>query len=141
MLCAFLSGVDARTLGGPSCCMVHSLRSFKSCGVHFAPLHQACHCHVTTGHLGFDKCLASIVFCILLCEAEAGRVLVCPPFEDVPCCCSCYIGYVGGLATTIVVMNVFSAAQPALLYIVPAVVGTSLGHAAINKEFNQVGLA
>eukprot|EP00891_Asterochloris_glomerata_P007431 jgi/Astpho2/7431/e_gw1.00114.103.1_t len=51
---------------------------------------------------------------------------------------SCYIGYVGGLATTIVVMNVFSAAQPALLYIVPAVLGTSLGHAAINKEFNQV---
>ena len=61
--------------------------------------------------------------------------------RGVPHCCSCYIGYVGGLATTIVVMNVFSAAQPALLYIVPAVLGTSLGHAAINKEFNQVGLA
>ena len=81
-------------------------------------------------------CLASIVFCILLCEAEAN----CPSFEGVSCCCSCYIGYVAGLASTIVVMNVFSAAQPALLYIVPAVLGTSLGHAAINKEFNQVGL-
>ena len=64
-----------------------------------------------------------------------------PTVEGVPHCCSCYVGYVGGLATTIVVMNVFSAAQPALLYIVPAVLGTSLGHAAINKEFNQVRLA
>ena len=91
--------------------------------------------------MGFDMCLASIVFCILLCEAEVGGVLACAPFEGVSCCCSCYIGYVGGLASTIVVMNVFSAAQPALLYIVPAVLGTSLGHAAINKEFNQVGLA
>ena len=63
------------------------------------------------------------------------------PLKGFGRCCSCYTGYVGGLATTIVVMNVFGAAQPALLYIVPAVLGTSLGHAAINKEFNQVGLA
>ena len=34
-----------------------------------------------------------------------------------------------GLATTIVVMNVFNAAQPALLYIVPAVIGAVLIHA------------
>ena len=34
-----------------------------------------------------------------------------------------YAGYVAGLAATIVVMNVFEAAQPALLYIVPAVLG------------------
>lgn len=33
---------------------------------------------------------------------------------------STFAGYVVGLATTIVVMNVFKAAQPALLYIVPA---------------------
>ena len=87
--------------------------------------------------MGFDTCLAFIVFCILLCAAD---VQACPHFDVVSCCCSCYLGYVGGLATTIVVMNVFSAAQPALLYIVPAVLGTSLGHAALNKEFNQVGL-
>ena len=52
--------------------------------------------------------------------------------------CSAYGGYVVGLGTTIVVMNVFEAAQPALLYIVPAVLAAVLGHAAINKQFRQV---
>ena len=54
------------------------------------------------------------------------------------CCCSAYGGYVLGLGTTIVVMNVFEAAQPALLYIVPAVLASVLGHAAINKQFLEV---
>ncbi|KAA6418748.1 MAG: minor histocompatibility antigen H13-like [Trebouxia sp. A1-2] len=51
---------------------------------------------------------------------------------------SAYGGYVLGLGTTIVVMNVFEAAQPALLYIVPAVLAAVLGHAAINKQFLEV---
>ena len=54
--------------------------------------------------------------------------------------CSAYGGYVIGLGTTIVVMNVFEAAQPALLYIVPAVLAAVLGHAAINKQFLEVKL-
>ena len=41
-------------------------------------------------------------------------------------------GYVAGLVATIVVMNVFQAAQPALLYIVPAVLG-SVGVAALAR--------
>lgn len=45
-----------------------------------------------------------------------------------------------GLGTTIVVMNVFEAAQPALLYIVPAVLAAVLGHAAINQQFLEVKL-
>lgn len=53
---------------------------------------------------------------------------------------SAYSGYVTGLGTTIVIMNVFEAAQPALLYIVPAVLAAVLGHAALNKEFNEVRL-
>ena len=53
-------------------------------------------------------------------------------------CCSAYGGYVVGLGTTIVVMNVFEAAQPALLYIVPAVLAAVLGHAALNKQFREV---
>jgi minor histocompatibility antigen H13 len=32
----------------------------------------------------------------------------------------CMLGYLLGLVTTIVVMNKFNAAQPALLYLVPA---------------------
>ena len=52
--------------------------------------------------------------------------------------CSAYGGYILGLGTTIVIMNVFEAAQPALLYIVPAVLTAVLGHAAINKQFLEV---
>ncbi len=51
--------------------------------------------------------------------------------------CSGFAGYVGGLATTIIVMNVFEAAQPALLYIVPAVLGAVSLHALVQGEFKQ----
>ncbi|KAG2496809.1 hypothetical protein HYH03_005216 [Edaphochlamys debaryana] len=51
---------------------------------------------------------------------------------------SAFGGYVAGLVATIVIMNVFQAAQPALLYIVPGVLGAVLGHAWIAKEFRAV---
>ncbi len=47
-------------------------------------------------------------------------------------------GYVAGLGTTILVMNVFKAAQPALLYIVPAVLGSVALHAALKGEVKKV---
>lgn len=47
-------------------------------------------------------------------------------------------GYVLGLAATIVVMNVFNAAQPALLYIVPSVLGSVGAYAWTKGEFLQV---
>lgn len=53
---------------------------------------------------------------------------------------SVFWGYVGGLGTTIFVMNYFKAAQPALLYIVPAILFTVAGHAALRGEFKQVRL-
>ena len=40
-------------------------------------------------------------------------------------------GYFAGLATTIAVMNVFNAAQPALLYIVPGILGATFLRALI----------
>lgn len=43
-----------------------------------------------------------------------------------------------GLAATIVVMNVFEAAQPALLYIVPAVLGAVGLHAYASGQFKEV---
>ena len=52
--------------------------------------------------------------------------------------CSAFGGYIAGIATTIVVMNVFEAAQPALLYIVPAVLGAVGLHAYANRQFKQV---
>eukprot|EP00889_Picochlorum_renovo_P005404 jgi/Picre1/32434/NNA_007780.t1 len=47
---------------------------------------------------------------------------------------SCFLGYVIGVVATIVVMNVFKAAQPALLYIVPSVLATTFLHAYMNGE-------
>ncbi|EFN53579.1 hypothetical protein CHLNCDRAFT_36436 [Chlorella variabilis] len=51
---------------------------------------------------------------------------------------SAFGGYAAGLVTTIVVMNVFQAAQPALLYIVPGVLGATLIHAAVRGEVRDV---
>lgn len=48
------------------------------------------------------------------------------------------IGYVMGIVTTIVVMNVFNAAQPALLYIVPGVLGATFIRAVIAGEVSTV---
>ncbi|KAG9445888.1 hypothetical protein H6P81_012016 [Aristolochia fimbriata] len=47
---------------------------------------------------------------------------------------STFVGYTVGLALTIVVMNWFQAAQPALLYIVPAVLGSIALHCIWNGE-------
>jgi minor histocompatibility antigen H13 len=52
---------------------------------------------------------------------------------------SVFAGYTFGLALTIVVMNVFNAAQPALLYIVPSVLGAVALHAWQRKELTKVG--
>ncbi|XVF19410.1 hypothetical protein REPUB_Repub11eG0108000 [Reevesia pubescens] len=47
---------------------------------------------------------------------------------------SAFLGYTAGLVLTIVVMNWFQAAQPALLYIVPAVIGFLAAHCIWNGE-------
>uniref|UniRef100_A0A7R9YSD9 Signal peptide peptidase n=1 Tax=Chlamydomonas euryale TaxID=1486919 RepID=A0A7R9YSD9_9CHLO len=51
---------------------------------------------------------------------------------------SCFGGYVLGLCTTIFVMTYFNAAQPALLYIVPGILGCTGLHAYISGEFMKV---
>eukprot|EP00798_Chlamydomonas_sp_ICE-L_P009838 gene9838-7723_t len=47
-------------------------------------------------------------------------------------------GYVLGLGTTIFIMNTFNAAQPALLYIVPCVLGCTFIHAWAAGEFKSL---
>ncbi|CAG9465047.1 unnamed protein product [Pedinophyceae sp. YPF-701] len=47
-------------------------------------------------------------------------------------------GYFAGLVATIVVMMVFRAAQPALLYIVPGVLGATVGHALLQGELKEL---
>lgn len=51
---------------------------------------------------------------------------------------SAFIGYIIGLVMTISVMNIFKAAQPALLYIVPSILLTVFTHALINGQFKEV---
>ncbi|KAE9609160.1 putative presenilin/signal peptide peptidase [Lupinus albus] len=51
---------------------------------------------------------------------------------------SAFLGYAFGLALTIVVMNWFQAAQPALLYIVPSVLGSLAAHCIWNGDVKQL---
>ncbi|KAJ2455539.1 hypothetical protein EV183_000016 [Coemansia sp. RSA 2336] len=56
----------------------------------------------------------------------------------VPYFTACLAAYVAGLATTISVMHVFKAAQPALLYLSPACILAVLGTAVVRGELTQV---
>ncbi|XP_051134085.1 signal peptide peptidase-like isoform X2 [Andrographis paniculata] len=51
---------------------------------------------------------------------------------------STFVGYTAGLALTIFVMNWFQAAQPALLYIVPAVIGFLAAHCIWNGDVKHL---
>jgi len=51
---------------------------------------------------------------------------------------SCLMAYFAGLATTLFVMIRFNAAQPALLYLVPACLGSSLACAAYRGELKSL---
>jgi minor histocompatibility antigen H13 len=51
---------------------------------------------------------------------------------------SALLGYVLGLGTTLYVMIVFEAAQPALLYLVPACLGSSLLCATVRGEMKEL---
>lgn len=51
---------------------------------------------------------------------------------------SALFAYVAGLATTLFVMIQFNAAQPALLYLVPACLGSSLLCAAVRGELKEL---
>jgi len=55
-----------------------------------------------------------------------------------PYFCSCFVAYVLGLATTILVMHTFRAAQPALLYLSPACVVSVALRAALRGESAQL---
>ncbi|GJN90481.1 hypothetical protein Rhopal_003492-T1 [Rhodotorula paludigena] len=51
---------------------------------------------------------------------------------------SCFVAYIAGLATTIFVMHTFRAAQPALLYLSPACVGSVALCAALRGEWGEL---
>jgi len=45
-----------------------------------------------------------------------------------------YMAYLGGLITTVVILHVFNSAQPALLYLVPACIGSALITSLVRGE-------
>ncbi|EFJ18240.1 hypothetical protein SELMODRAFT_271219 [Selaginella moellendorffii] len=51
---------------------------------------------------------------------------------------SAFMGYITGIVATIIVMNVFQAAQPALLYIVPCVTGFLAVHCLAKGEIKPL---
>ena len=74
--------------------------------------------------LRFDAHIADIPYFPMDCHASFPK----PYFH------SALLGYVIGLGTTLYVMIVFEAAQPALLYLVPACLGSSLLCAIVRGE-------
>lgn len=61
-------------------------------------------------------------------QRSAGKQFTSPYFNI------CFFGYIMGLLATMVVMHVFKAAQPALLYLVPACLIFSLGAGIYLKD-------
>mmetsp|Transcript_70370 Transcript_70370/g.223014 ORF Transcript_70370/g.223014 Transcript_70370/m.223014 type:complete len:389 (-) Transcript_70370:208-1374(-) len=83
--------------------------------------------------LGLGDIVIPGIFVALILRYDLSR-----PGGQLRYFCSAFGGYAGGLAATIVVMNVFKAAQPALLYIVPAVLGAVGVHAWIRGEVKDL---
>ncbi len=85
--------------------------------------------------LGLGDIVIPGIFVALMLRMDVGNNFAHNYFR------SAFGGYVLGLATTIVVMNVFNAAQPALLYIVPAILGSVALHAWSKGKLLQVRAA
>lgn len=81
--------------------------------------------------LGLGDIVIPGVFVALLLRYDAHRAMLKSKSKDVPAnfpktyFIFTFIGYILGLVGTILVMHTFQAAQPALLYLVPACVGFS----------------
>lgn len=83
--------------------------------------------------LGLGDIVIPGIFVALLLRYDAVR-----HFKQARYFHSAFAGYTAGLVATIVVMNVFQAAQPALLYIVPGVLGFVFIHAAMRGEVREL---
>jgi len=91
--------------------------------------------------LGLGDIVIPGVFIALLLRYDAHRAVIhgikSGEFSK-PFFLATFVGYALGLIGTIVVMHTFQAAQPALLYLVPAVIGFSSITAVILGEFNHL---
>jgi minor histocompatibility antigen H13 len=100
----------------------------------------------TTGYLkdlsllGLGDIVIPGFFLSILLRFDAHRANVIHPHANFakPYFHSALFAYVCGLATTLFVMVYFNAAQPALLYLVPACLGSSLLCAAVKGELKEL---
>ena len=74
----------------------------------------------------------------LLLRFDASRAHVIRGAFPKPYFLAVLLGYVAGIAATVWVMEVFKAAQPALLYLVPACLGTTLALALVRGELAEL---
>ena len=94
--------------------------------------------------LGLGDIVIPGFFLSLLLRFDAHQAKVPTSFTDVhaafpkPYFHSALIFYIIGMCTTMAVMIFFEAAQPALLYLVPACLISSLGCAAIKGEMSEL---
>lgn len=79
--------------------------------------------------LGLGDIVIPGLFVALMLRHDVERRFASSYFQ------TAFWAYAGGVGTTIVVMNVFKAAQPALLYIVPSILGALAVHSALRGEF------
>lgn len=83
--------------------------------------------------LGLGDIVIPGIFVALMLRFDAKQGLTGTPYF-----LSNMVAYVLGLAATVGVMHVFDAAQPALLYLVPACVGSSMLTAVARGEFKDL---
>ena len=72
-----------------------------------------------------------------------GKLELEPPYHDArsfpkPYFTASLIGYIAGMITTLGIMQVFGHAQPALLYLVPGVVGSLFGTALFKGDLGEM---
>jgi len=87
--------------------------------------------------LGLGDIVIPGVFIALLLRFDAKRSAGTRSFSKIYFL-TCYLFYIIGLVTTVAVMHVFQAAQPALLYLVPACLGSSFSLAILRGEVTQL---
>lgn len=83
--------------------------------------------------LGLGDIVVPGVFIALLLRYDKSRGQDRSPYFWV-----CFVAYIAGLVLTIIVMHIFKAAQPALLYLVPACVGSPLLVACFKSDLKSL---
>lgn len=79
--------------------------------------------------LGLGDIVIPGIFIALLLRFDCSRGADCRAYFYAN-----YLAYLGGLITTVVILHVFSSAQPALLYLVPACIGSALLTSLVRGE-------